>query len=185
MPPIDEPLPEERFRASGTVKWFDLNRGFGFLMSSEGQEDILLHANVLRAYGQNSVPEGAVVEVIVQRTPRGLQATAVLSVGAVIEPDSPPIEELGRLGADELSRLPFLPARVKWFDKLKGFGFANVFGNEQDVFLHAEVLRRAGFADLQPGEALALRVIEGRRGQMAAQVAAWDTVLRVSPLPQE
>jgi len=181
MSPTDEPSSEERFRASGTVKWFDLNRGFGFLLSTDGQEDILLHANVLRAYGQNSVPEGVVVEVIAQRTARGLQATAVLSVGAASEPDSPPIEELGSLGPDELAALPFLPARVKWFDKLKGFGFANVFGNEQDVFLHAEVLRRAGFADLQPGEALAVRVIAGRRGQMAAQVAAWDAVLRIAP----
>lgn len=93
----------------------------------------------------------------------------------------PPIEELGEIDRDELARLPFLPARVKWYDRLKGFGFANVFGNEQDVFLHAEVLRRAGFADLQPGEALAVRVIEGRRGKMAAQVVAWDAVLRMEP----
>lgn len=181
MTGADEPVAEERFRTSGTVKWFDVNRGFGFLLSAGGQEDILLHANVLRSYGQNSVPEGAVVEVIVQRTPRGLQATTVLSVGTVTENDSPPIEELGEIDRDELARLPFLPARVKWYDRLKGFGFANVFGNEQDVFLHAEVLRRAGFADLQPGEALAVRVIEGRRGKMAAQVVAWDAVLRLEP----
>jgi len=72
---------------------------------------------------------------------------------------------------------PLEPARVKWFDKSKGFGFANVFGKPQDVFLHIEVLRQSGLSDLQPGEALAMRVIEGKRGRMAAEVQAWETVL--------
>jgi CspA family cold shock protein len=70
-----------------------------------------------------------------------------------------------------------VPARVKWFDKGKGFGFANVFGKPEDVFLHVEVLRRSGLSDLQPGEALALRVISGNRGQMAAEVVAWEIAL--------
>ncbi|MEP5090150.1 MAG: cold shock domain-containing protein, partial [Paracoccaceae bacterium] len=68
-------------------------------------------------------------------------------------------------------------ARVKWFDKGKGFGFANVFSQPEDVFLHVEVLRRSGLADLQPGEALALRVVEGKRGRMAAEVFAWEAAL--------
>ena len=71
---------------------------------------------------------------------------------------------------------PLEPARVKWFDKSKGFGFANVFGKSDDIFLHIEVLRQSGLSDLQPGEALALRVINGERGQMAAEVHAWETV---------
>ena len=72
---------------------------------------------------------------------------------------------------------PLEAARVKWFDKGKGFGFANVFGRGEDVFLHIEVLRRSGLADLQPGEALAMRVIDGKRGRMAAQVLAWEAAL--------
>ncbi len=72
---------------------------------------------------------------------------------------------------------PIEPARVKWFDKSKGFGFANVFGKSDDIFLHIEVLRQSGLSDLQPGEALALRVINGERGKMAAEVRAWETVI--------
>ncbi|HHC29425.1 MAG TPA: cold shock domain-containing protein, partial [Rhodobacterales bacterium] len=72
---------------------------------------------------------------------------------------------------------PMEPARVKWFDKGKGFGFANTFGRPEDIFIHIEVLRRSGFADLQPGEAVCLRVVEGERGRMAVQVCAWDTAL--------
>ena len=74
--------------------------------------------------------------------------------------------------------LPLLPARVKWFDKSKGFGFANVFGRPEDVFLHIEVLRRSGLADLQPGEAVTLRVVDGARGRMAVQVTSWESALR-------
>jgi CspA family cold shock protein len=70
------------------------------------------------------------------------------------------------------------PARVKWFDKGKGFGFANVFGRAEDVFVHVEVLRMSGFADLAAGEAICLRILEGKRGRMAAQVLAWDASLK-------
>ena len=66
---------------------------------------------------------------------------------------------------------PLEPARVKWFDKAKGFGFANTFGRDEDVFVHIEVLRRSGLADVQPGEALAIRVIDGKRGRMATRCA--------------
>ena len=77
---------------------------------------------------------------------------------------------------DVVAAIPIEPARVKWFDKSKGFGFANAFGRNDDIFLHIEVLRQSGLSDLQPGEALALRVIMGERGHMAAEVHAWETV---------
>ena len=68
------------------------------------------------------------------------------------------------------------PPRVKWFDKAKGFGFANVFGQSDDVFVHVEVLRRFGLADLQAGEAVAMKVVDGPRGKLAAEVRSWDYV---------
>ncbi|WP_309664250.1 cold shock domain-containing protein, partial [Tabrizicola sp.] len=64
------------------------------------------------------------------------------------------------------------------FDKIKGFGFANVFGKSEDVFIHIEVLRVSGFADLITGEAVALRIVDGKRGRMAVQVVPWETVAR-------
>ena len=82
------------------------------------------------------------------------------------------------LTAAYLAACPLEPARVKWFDKIKGFGFANVYGRSEDVFIHIEVLRRSGFADLQAGEAVCLRIFEGERGRMAAQVCAWESALR-------
>ena len=86
----------------------------------------------------------------------------------------PAIADLCSATPDEVAKLPLLPARVKWFDKAKGFGFANVFGQKADVFLHIEVLRHSGFADLSVGEAVSLRVVDGRRGMMAAQILSWE-----------
>ena len=166
-------------RVTGTVKWFDPSKGFGFVVSDQGGPDILLHANVLRNFGQSSVADAAGIEVIVQETARGIQAVEVLEIEP---PAAVEIEEAIATGAEiaepvDLS-LPLVPARVKWFDKAKGFGFANVFGRDEDVFLHIEVLRRSGLADLQPGEAVSLRVVEGKRGRMATQVTSWESALR-------
>ncbi|MCP3969024.1 MAG: cold shock domain-containing protein [Rhodobacteraceae bacterium] len=163
----------------GQVKWFDPTKGFGFVVPDASGADILLHANVLRNFGQSSVADGSRISLIVQSTARGVQAVEVLSIEPTHDQGSPALPDIPTESGDfSLDELPFEPARVKWFDKGKGFGFANVFGRSEDVFVHTEVLRWSGLADLQPGEAVALRVIEGERGRMAAQVAAWDAVLR-------
>ncbi len=159
----------------GRVKWFDPGKGYGFVIAEDGGADVLLHANVLRNFGQNSVLDGSLIEIEVLETGRGRQAVAVLSIEPPDMPTSPPLGDFVGLDPEELARLPLVPARIKWFDKAKGFGFANVFGNPEDVFVHIEVLRRSGLSDLQPGEAVAIRVIDGKRGKMACEVTAWDT----------
>jgi CspA family cold shock protein len=163
---------------SGRVKWFDPSKGFGFIVGEDDGGDILLHANVLRNFGQGSVADNARITVRVQKTARGSQATEVIEIAPPTDEERAPIEDLGDSDAAAIAALPLEPARVKWFDKLKGFGFANVFGRPEDVFIHIEVLRRSGFADLGPGEAIGLRVIEGKRGRMAAQVTSWETALK-------
>jgi CspA family cold shock protein len=162
---------------TGFVKWFDPVKGFGFVVSDEGGPDILLHVNVLRNFGQSSVADGARVELEVQSTQRGVQATQVISLTPPEGDGNVPLSDIAALDPDVVAAAPLEPARVKWFDKAKGFGFANVFGRPEDIFLHMEVLRRSGLSDLAPGEALALRVIVGERGQMAAEVFAWEAAL--------
>lgn len=163
---------------SGVVKWFDPSKGFGFVVADAGGADILLHANVLRNFGQSSVADGARVEIDVVDTQRGVQA---VEVHRIDPPEAEPraaLPDFEFVSDDEIGEVPLTAARVKWFDKGKGFGFANVFGRNEDVFIHVEVLRRSGLADLMPGEALAIRVIEGRRGQMAVEVAAWEAAIQ-------
>lgn len=163
----------------GRVKWFDPSKGFGFIVSEETDVDILLHANVLRNFGQGSVADGAGVVARVQRTQRGVQAVEVLRIDPPEGISFPLAEEASLLVGADILNLPMEPARVKWFDKGKGFGFANVFGRSEDVFIHAEVLRVSGFSDLGSGEAVALRIVEGRRGRMAVQVLPWETATRL------
>lgn len=165
-------------RMDGVVKWFDPGRGFGFVVADEGGPDILLHANVLRNFGQSSVADGARVSILVQETQRGVQATEVLAIESVAPGEAPGLEDFKSLTADEIRAMPLEPARVKWFNKDKGFGFANVFGRDEDVFIHIEVLRASGLSDLQPGEAVAMRVIDGRRGRMASEVSTWEVALK-------
>jgi cold shock protein len=162
----------------GRVKWFDPGKGFGFIVSDDTDVDILLHANVLRNFGQGSVADSAGIIVRVQRTQRGVQAVEVLRIDPPEGASFPLAEEAGQLIAADIQLLDLEPARVKWFDKSKGFGFANVFGRTEDVFIHAEVLRVSGFADLAAGEAVALRIVEGRRGRMAVQVLSWEAASR-------
>jgi cold shock protein len=162
----------------GQVKWFDPVKGFGFIVGDGAGSDILLHANVLRNFGQSSVADGAKITVRVQETARGVQAVEVVEIAPPVGLAFPLGEDAAIATPEAIAAQPLEPARVKWFDKGKGFGFANVFGRPEDVFIHIEVLRLSGFADLQPGEAVCLRIIEGKRGRMAAQVVSWESSVR-------
>lgn len=161
---------------SGRVKWFDPTKGFGFVVADEGGPDILLHANVLRNFGQSSVADAAGILIETQSTDRGVQAVQVLRIDPP-ENSTTTLEDLALADEAELASAPLEPARVKWFDKAKGFGFANVFASDDDVFIHIEVLRRSGLADLQPGEAVCLKVVNGKRGRMATMVGSWENAV--------
>ena len=165
-------------RVTGQVKWFDPVKGFGFVVADEGGPDILLHANVLRNFGQSSIAESATVELVLQETARGVQATEIVSITPPAGAPANTLADFEELSDEDIEKHPLTPARVKWFDKSKGFGFANIFGNSDDVFVHVEVLRRSGLSELQPGEALAIRVMDGQRGKMAMQICAWEAVLK-------
>jgi CspA family cold shock protein len=162
---------------TGKVKWFDTTKGFGFVLDDEGGPDILLHANVLRNFGRSSVAEGTTVEIVVVASDRGQQASEIVHME---QPDSVPenalrgLEEAG-IDLSTLSEHSELTAaRVKWFDKVKGFGFLNVFESTEDIFVHAEVLRAYGISELQQSEAVSIRTASGPRGKLAIEIRPWD-----------
>jgi CspA family cold shock protein len=165
-------------RVQGQVKWFDPTKGFGFVIAELGGPDILLHANVLRNFGQGSVVDGSRIDLMVQDTQRGLQAVEVISITPPHADSALPLRDMSDFTPEDIAKRAIEPARVKWFDKAKGFGFANVFGSSDDVFIHIEVLRRSGLSDLQSGEAIGLRLVDGERGRMAIDVVGWEAAAK-------
>ncbi len=160
-------------RASGRIKWFDATRGFGFAVSDDVEGDILLHFSVLKEHNRRSLPEGALVEVEVVRQNRGLQAIRVLSIDLSqalvqrVQPAGDPADRADRQALlDEAG--PFEPVEVKWFNRVKGYGFVNRTGDPaDDIFLHMETVRRAGLAELEPGQRLEARIASGKKGLTA------------------
>ena len=161
----------------GRVKWFDSTRGFGFLVSDELDGDVLLHFSVLREHGRRSVPEGALVECVPMRQERGLQARRVLSINLSsalpVQPRSPisPSERADRKALSEAAG-EFQPVEVKWFNRVKGYGFVNGGDGEEDVFVHMETVRQSGLGELQPGQHLEARVASSAKGLTAVELRA-------------
>lgn len=157
-------------RVTGRVKWFDAAKGYGFVVDTEAQPgskaDVLLHISVLRRSGHHDAPEGARIVLDATVGPRGRQALAIVELDLQDrETMARPPASITAIDPSELE-----PVIVKWFNRSKGYGFVNRVGEAQDIFLHAETVRRAGLDHLEPGTALRARIVEGPKGVVAQDV---------------
>jgi cold shock protein len=162
---------------SGVVKWFDVTRGFGFLVADDpAVGDVLIHFSVLRLHGRRSLPEGARVECLAIARDRGMQASEILAIDLTnaVEPPTRVRNSGDRVDPVALiaSAGTFEPVRVKWFNRLKGYGFLVRASDGSDVFLHMETLRRAGLGEVEPEQPLAARIVDGGKGPLAVVVQA-------------
>lgn len=164
------------FQVAGRVKWFDATRGFGFLVSDSVEGDVLIHFSVLRDHGRRSLPEGALIECIVEQQDRGLQARRIVSIDlseALPSPVRPAIPAADRADRQALTDAAgeFESVEVKWFNRVKGYGFLNRLGDpDADIFVHMETVRLAGLLDLQPEDVVEARIAQGRKGLTAVEL---------------
>ncbi|MCM8557403.1 cold-shock protein [Sphingomicrobium sediminis] len=169
---------EDVIEVEGHVKWFDATRGFGFLVSDDIDGDILIHFSILKDHDRRSLPEGARLVALAAEMDRGWQAREILEIDlSTALPESPRSSISSAERADREALMdeagPFEPVEVKWFNRVKGYGFVNRQGtNEPDIFIHMETVREGNIMNLEPGDLLEARVADGRKGLTAIALRA-------------
>jgi CspA family cold shock protein len=152
---------------SGTVKWFDMLRGYGFLVPDDGNGDVLMHYSRMDGVQARSLVPGARVSALVREGERGRQAMSLLEIQPGTAEVRPPAAAPEAALADG-----FEPVQVRWFNRAKGFGFLLCADGFTQAFVHMETVRRAGYGGLEPAQQLAARIESGPRGAVAVELAA-------------
>ncbi|MGU3496243.1 cold-shock protein [Xanthobacteraceae bacterium A53D] len=162
--------PLDLVEVAGAIKWFDAAKGYGFILPDGGGPDVLVHVTCLRRGGFTTAMEGARIVCEAVKRAKGLQAFRVLALdmSTAVQPAIPPT----RTRVSVTPSGGFEVATVKWFNRLRGFGFLSQGDGMPDIFVHMETLRQQGLTELRPGQSVLVRFGDGPKGLMATEVKA-------------
>ena len=136
---------EEIITVQAKVKWFSLFKGFGFVSVEGIKEDVFLHFSVFEKSGLSHLNNNDVIECKIVANQKGYQVVEicqlVFSGKYFVEEQDPEI----------------MQASMKWFNPIKGFGFAQLKSGE-DVFIHANLLKKRHLTTIEPNQQLKLLV---------------------------
>jgi CspA family cold shock protein len=175
---VDEAGGEELPAVRGTVKWFNAEKGFGFVVPEDGGADIFLHLSALRDAGLNNILGGASLVCTVSHGPKGMQVARVTDVDESTAAPTERRRPRSPLGYDRPRHEPladigdFIVATVKWFNPNKGYGFITVDADSPDVFIHMQTMRRCGIAVLEHGQEVRVRIGHSEKGPQVSEIAA-------------
>src|SRR5215467_3420644 len=169
----DDNVAVDVFQVSGSVRWFDPSKGFGFLVPDQDLPDVLLHVTCLRRDGFLTVREGASIVCDVVHTAKGLQAIHIHAVDTATAVHPSQLPQRAQVVA--VPESGWETALVKWFNRPRGFGFLTRGPETADIFVHVETLRRCGLIELRPGQTVLVRYGRGPDGLIAAELKPHNT----------
>jgi CspA family cold shock protein len=168
--------------AKATVKWYNSEKGFGFVEMADGSGDVFLHANSLQNAGYQAVSPGSILQIRVGQGQKGRQVDQVISVTEGTG-EAPRSGGFGGGGFDRPRSAPRPPRQqasgpavemtgvVKWYNSAKGFGFISPQDGGKDVFVHATALEHAGLPPLQEGQSVRMNVVQGAKGPEVSSIS--------------
>jgi len=149
----------------GIVKFFNPQKGFGFIVRDDGGEDVFVHISAVEQAGLTDLADGQPLEfTLVDRGGR------ISATNLRIEGEPMPVERSASADRGPQRQLTGEKASgtVKFFNSMKGFGFIQRDDGQPDAFVHISAVERAGIPTLNEGDRLEFEIEVDRRGKYAA-----------------